>query len=65
MEAYGESISFDRRLYRHDIRGSIAHAEMLATVGLLSTDEYKLIRDSLKEIEAELDADELPIRFEL
>ena len=29
LEAFAESISFDRRLYRHDIRGSIAHAEML------------------------------------
>ncbi len=31
LEAYAESISFDRRLYRQDIRGSIAHAEMLAS----------------------------------
>ena len=65
MEAYGESISFDRRLYRHDIQGSIAHAEMLASVGLLSEAEARLISDTLREIEKELDSDSLPIRFEL
>ncbi|MDA8745068.1 argininosuccinate lyase [Rubripirellula amarantea] len=65
LEAFAESISFDRRLYRHDIRGSIAHADMLATVGLISREEFSLIRDTLKEIEAELDADKLPIQFEL
>ena len=65
LEAYAESISFDRRLYRHDIRGSIAHAEMLASVGLLNSDEFTQIRDTLKEIEAEIDADKMPIRFEL
>ena len=65
MEAYGESISFDRRLYRHDIQGSIAHAEMLASVGLLSEAEARLISDTLREIGKELDSDSLPIRFEL
>ena len=65
LEAYAESISFDRRLYRQDIRGSIAHAEMLSTVELITPDEFSLIQDTLKEIEAELDADKLPIRFEL
>jgi argininosuccinate lyase len=65
LEAFAESISFDRRLYRHDIRGSIAHAEMLASVGLIDLDEFAQIRSALQEIEAELDADRLPIRFEL
>lgn len=65
LEAFAESISFDRRLYRHDIRGSIAHAEMLANVGLLSSEEFAQIRDTLREIEADLDADRLPMRFEL
>ncbi len=65
MEAFGESISFDQRLYRHDIRGSIAHAEMLASVGLLSEQEADLIAETLREIEKELDANHLPIRYEL
>ena len=65
MEAFGESISFDQRLYRHDIRGSIAHAEMLASVGLLSEQEADLITETLREIEKEIDANHLPIRYEL
>lgn len=65
LEAFAESISFDRRLYRHDIRGSIAHAEMLASVGLISSEEFEQIRDTLEEIRGELDADQLPIQFEL
>lgn len=65
MEAFGESISFDRRLYRHDVKGSIAHAEMLATVGLLSEEETRLICESLREIQLDLDEGKLPIRFEL
>lgn len=65
LEQFAESISFDRRLYRHDIRGSIAHAEMLASVGLISTGEFSQIRDTLEEIEADLDADQLPLRREL
>ena len=65
LEAFAESISFDRRLYRQDIRGSIAHAEMLSTVGLITADENRQIRDTLREIEADLDADRLPMRFQL
>ena len=65
LEAYAESISFDRRLYRQDIRGSIAHAQMLSTVGLISEAEFSQISGTLKEIESELDADKLPMRMEL
>ncbi len=65
LEAFAESISFDRRMYQQDIRGSIAHADMLSSVGLLTREEFSTIRDTLKEIEAELDADQFPIRFEL
>jgi argininosuccinate lyase len=65
LEAFAESISFDRRLYRHDIRGSIAHAEMLSQVGLLLPEEFVQIRDTLREIEAEIEADQLPLRVEL
>lgn len=65
MEAFAESISFDSRLYRQDIRGSIAHAEMLATVGLITAEECQQIQQGLREIERELDQGKLPIRFEL
>ena len=63
MDAFGESISFDQRLYRHDIRGSIAHAEMLASVGLLSEQEADLITETLREIEKELALETLGENF--
>ncbi|MCA9139896.1 MAG: argininosuccinate lyase, partial [Planctomycetales bacterium] len=65
LESFAESISFDRRLYRQDIRGSIAHADMLRSVGLISEDDFTAIRDTLKQIESEIQADKFPIRLEL
>jgi argininosuccinate lyase len=56
VEEFSESISFDRRLYEHDIRGSIAHARMLAHVGLLSAEERDAIVAGLAEIRGEIDA---------
>ena len=56
VERFTESISFDRRLFEHDIRGSIAHAEMLAHVGLLTADECQQIVRGLSEIRAEIEA---------
>ena len=38
VEEFTQSISFDRRLFKQDIQGSIAHANMLAKVGLLTFD---------------------------
>jgi argininosuccinate lyase len=56
VERFTESISFDRRLFEHDVRASIAHAEMLAHVGLLSSDECQQIVRGLTEIRAEIEA---------
>ena len=56
VEAFTASVGFDRRLYRHDIAGSIAHARMLAHVGVLTAAECDSIVKGLKEIEAEIDA---------
>ncbi len=53
-EAYVESLSFDRRLWKYDIAGSIAHAEMLADVGLISRSDLQAIRKGMKEIEDEI-----------
>ena len=54
---YGESVSFDRRLYRHDIAGSIAHASALASAGILTADEFEMIARGLREIENEIAAE--------
>src|SRR5690606_10940845 len=50
------SLDYDTRLYKVDIRGSLAHAAMLAKVGLISEDERAEIERGLKEIEAEIEA---------
>src|SRR4051794_36648009 len=55
VEQFTESISFDRRLFEHDIRGSIAHAEMLAHVGLLTPEECQQIVRALSDIRAEIE----------
>lgn len=54
VESYTSSVGFDRILAPYDIAGSIAHAEMLAHVGVLSTEECKAIIDGLKAIETEI-----------
>jgi len=50
VEAFTASIAFDRRLYRYDIEGSIAHARMLARQGMISRNEARSIADGLKDI---------------
>jgi argininosuccinate lyase len=55
VEAFTESISYDRRLYRHDIRASQAHARMLAEVGLLTVDEATQIITVLQAIATEIE----------
>ncbi|MFO0952080.1 MAG: argininosuccinate lyase [Isosphaeraceae bacterium] len=65
VEQFTESISFDRRLFEHDIRGSIAHAQMLAHVGLISPDECQQIVRGLTEIRAEIEAGQFEFKLEL
>jgi argininosuccinate lyase len=55
-QRYSESLSFDRRLYRYDIAGSVAHAAALARAGIVSANERKQIETALREIEREVDA---------
>jgi argininosuccinate lyase len=55
-QRYSESLSFDRRLYHHDIAGSIAHAAALASAGILAADEFEMITRGLREIENEIAA---------
>jgi argininosuccinate lyase len=55
VEEFTQSISFDRRLYAHDIRGSIAHAHMLSKVGILNDEERHQIITALEAIKREID----------
>ncbi|MGE3771850.1 MAG: argininosuccinate lyase [Gammaproteobacteria bacterium] len=56
VEEFTASVQFDRRLYAHDIQGSIAHATMLAAVGVLSAGERDAIVAGLEAIRADIDA---------
>ena len=65
VERFTESISFDLRLFRHDIAGSIAHASMLADQGILTADERDQIKTNLTDIQNEIEAGTFTIREEL
>lgn len=56
VAAFSESISFDWRLWKHDISGSLAHAAMLESIGLLTKAELKAITGGLEEIGQEIAA---------
>ncbi len=60
VETFTASVTFDQRLYHYDIAGSIAHAQMLAHVGVLSVAERDAIVAGLKEIETEIEAGNFP-----
>ncbi len=55
VEQFSASVSFDRRLYRQDIRGSVAHAQMLAKVGVLTAAEADKIVKGLEGILADIE----------
>ncbi|MBL8793205.1 MAG: argininosuccinate lyase [Planctomycetia bacterium] len=65
VEAFTESISFDRRLYRHDIIASQAHARMLAEVGLLTRDEAEQIVAALDAIGGQIERGEFTYSIKL
>ena len=65
VEAFTASVGFDRRMYRHDIMGSIAHAKMLTHVGVLTEQECRAIVEGLKDIELEIDRGEFAWLTEL
>ncbi|MDD4933097.1 MAG: lyase family protein, partial [Methylacidiphilaceae bacterium] len=54
LRRFSESVSFDRRLYRQDILGSIAHATMLHEAGLLRAEEREEIVRGLEAIQEEI-----------
>jgi len=59
------SVTFDKRLYKHDIQGSCAHATMLAKVGVLTDAERDAIIDGLAAIQTDIDAGRFDWRVDL
>lgn len=64
MERFNSSISFDKRLYKYDINGSIAHAAMLAKCGIISGEDAKSIIEGLKSILDDIESGKLKISEE-
>ncbi len=58
LDQFNASIMFDRKLYREDIEGSLAHAAMLAKQGILTTEELRQITDGLNQIIKEIESGE-------
>ncbi len=58
VEAFTASIPFDRRMYRQDIQGSLAHARMLNRVGILTDEELADIERGLRQIQDEIERGE-------
>ena len=56
VEGFTASVTFDKRLYHHDIQGSIAHATMLTRVGVLTEAELKDITTGLEAIRQEIES---------
>jgi argininosuccinate lyase len=65
VDAFNASINYDKRLYREDIRGSIAHATMLAKQGIISTEDKDKIVQGLKDILADIEAGKFEFSVEL
>jgi len=64
VDAFTQSVRFDRRLFAVDVRASIAHAKMLSAVGLISNEDYDAIAAGLAEIEREVAAGTFPLSIE-
>lgn len=65
INEFQASINFDKRLYREDIQGSIAHAKMLSKCKIISEDDAKKIIGGLEKILADIDAGKFNFRVEL
>jgi argininosuccinate lyase len=58
LDEFNASIMFDRKLYREDIEGSLAHAQMLFKQGILTDEELKQISDGLQQVMKEIESGE-------
>ena len=64
VERFNQSIEFDRRLYREDIAGSIAHARMLAATAIISDEDRDAIVRGLEQIRDEIEAGSFEFRID-
>ncbi|MBF0297001.1 MAG: argininosuccinate lyase [Magnetococcales bacterium] len=65
MERFSSSIHYDKRLYRQDIQGSMAHCRMLARQGIIAQAEADRIVEGLAQVRAEIEAEQMVFRDDL
>ena len=65
MQAINASIDIDKRLYAHDIKGSLAHVAMLADCSIIKNEEAALIAKGLHQIQEEIEKGAFPFREDL
>jgi argininosuccinate lyase len=65
MQEINQSISFDKKLFKQDIQGSLAHVKMLAKTKIINSSEAKMIIDGLKIIEKEITDKKFIFKIEL
>ena len=65
MQQINQSITFDKKLYKQDITGSIAHAKMLAKVKIISASEKTQIVNGLTQIQQEIESGKFNFQIEL
>ena len=65
MERINASIDIDKHLYRQDVRGSIAHSDMLAKAKIISSDAAKSLKQGLLQVEREIRDDVFDFRADL
>ena len=65
VQRYTASVGFDQRLWRADIRASLAHAEMLAAQGIISAADWAAIERGMASIAAEIEAGRFEWKLEL
>ncbi len=65
VKRYTASVSFDRRLWKADIAGSLAHAEMLAAQGVIASDDLEAIRRGMAQITEEIESGRFEWKLDL
>lgn len=64
VDDFNSSIRFDKRMYSQDIRGSIAHAEMLGKQGIISAEDSREIVRGLQEIKSDIESGNVNFRID-
>ncbi|MEG3002967.1 MAG: argininosuccinate lyase, partial [Comamonas sp.] len=65
VKRYTSSVFFDKRMWKADITGSLAHAEMLAAQGVIGQDDYAAIQKGMAQIKSEIEAGQFDWKLDL